>query len=322
MIKVKQIIISFLLLSSFHVSLFSMANEKENSYFKIYLYMEKATFENNESILLYINIKNTSKTKRIFKICDMDYTTFQPVVYNMNGKEAETLVAYRLQNKTVTEILKDSNSRTIELLPNELFSHIIDLKTIYKIDSEKEYRVKAQFSPDVENLFFIKSDNQLNFKTLKDVGDSGDKISRISQFTSPIRNLSPSEIILLFLKAEKERNWDNYFKFIDIEKYINAYPDYVRIYNIAIKKHDIEQKEKIVLEFTNFLKEERSDYIISYNIVSELNQSENNCYVEALVKRSSAGSPFIYKYRYALEKFENLWLITDVVVTVNKGQKI
>ena len=178
------------------------------------------------------------------------------------------------------------------------------------------------FSPDAADLNAIVSENLITFNILKfssDIKKSG--ISRIKRFTSPARDFSPSEIVLLFLKAEKDRNWNNYFKYMDIEKYINAYPDYVRVFNEADKKNDIEQKEKIILDFADFLKEERNDYIISYQVQKELQKNENTSYVEAQVTRSSAGNPFKYKYRYSLEKYENLWIITYVEVTVSKRQK-
>jgi hypothetical protein len=315
------LIFIIMFLNFFQVIVFAFNDTKGSSSLGVFLYMEKYTFNSNESVLLHINIKNQSNIKKSFKIYDADYTSFRPVVYDMNGKETVTLVDYRLKNKTILEAIKDSNVRTIELSQNEIFSHTVDLKNFYNIEPEKEYRVKVLFSPDVENQNSIISNNQLSFKTLKfssDTTKSG--ISRIIKFTSPTRELSPYEVILLFLRAEKDRSWDDYFKYIDIEKFIKAYPDYVKIYNQAIKKNDVEQKEKIVIQFVNFLKEERSDYIISYTVQNELKKSENNSYVDALVKRFAARTPVFYKYRYSLERFENLWLITDVEVTVAKGQ--
>ncbi len=291
--------------------------------FEVCLYMEKYTFTDNEPMLLYINIRNKSGLKKSFKIYDADYTSFRPVVYDMNGREAETSVEYRLKNKSVSEVIKKSGSRIIELSGNEIFTYTIDLAGIYRIIPEKEYRVKAFFSPNADNESAALSSNQLKFNIVKRSGGAAESgISRIAKFSSPARSLSPFEVVMLFLKAEKDRNWENYFKYLDIDKYIKAYPDYVKIYNQAIRINDIERKEKIILEFVNFLKAQRSDYIINYEVHSELKGSESSSYVEAIVKRFAAGNPAYYKYRYSLEKYENLWLITDVQVTVSKGQKI
>ncbi len=319
MIKAKKILIILIVLC---FSLSVRAIENYDASFKVLLSMEKLIFEDDESILLYINITNRSEAKKIFWIYD-GYISFRPVVYDMNGREAETLVDYRLQNKSINEVVKDVKPDIINLSNNEIFTYIIDLKTIYKIMPGTEYRVKALFFPDLDNDQSFISDNQLAFKNLaavSEVKNSG--ISRIKRFSSPVRALTPSEVVLLLLKAEKDRDWDNYFKFVNIEMLINAYPDYVKIYNNAVRKNDIEQKEKIILEFVNFLKAERSDYIISYKIERELKRTENNIYVEALIKRFASINPSVYKYRYSLEKYENLWLITDVEVTVAKGQKI
>jgi hypothetical protein len=218
-------------------------------------------------------------------------------------------------------VIFSSNSRVIDIARNESFTYTVDLKNLYKLEPE-EYRVKVMFSPEADERNSIQSDNQLTFRVAKAVGvykKSG--IARINRFAMTSRGVSPAEVITLFLKAEKERNWDNYFKYLDMEKFINAYPEYVRIYNEAVRKNDLEEKEKIIIEFANFLKEEKSDYIISYQVQRELKRTEEESYVEAMVTRFSARSPFSYKYRYSLEKFDNLWLITDVEVTVFKGQK-
>ena len=315
------IILIIFIFNCFTFPVFSLSDAEDNAPFDVLLFMEKYTFDSNEPVSLCINVKNRSLNKRSIKIFDNVYTSFRPVVYDMNGREADTLIDYRLKNKSLSEAIKNSNSRIIELSSNESFSHSVDLKKIYKIDTNKDYRVKVLFAPDIENQNAVMSANQLTFKTIKAVnGISKSAISRNLKFTSPARELSPFEVVLLFLRAEKDRNWDNYFKYIDTEKFINAYPDYVKIYDQAIQKNDVEEKDKILLEFVNYLRKERSDYILSFDIQNELLGSENNSYVDVIIKRFAARNPNFYKYRYSLEKYKNLWLITDVEVTVAKGQ--
>lgn len=313
------LIITIFVLNYFSLPLSAITDNKA---FKVYIVMDKLAFEENEKILLHINIKNNTSSIENFKIYDAVYTSFRPVVYDTNGCELETIVPYRLKNKTASESVKSANSRIIKLSNDETFSYSIDLKKIYKIDNASDYRVKVFFSPDVVESFTVISENELSFKVLEKRDTKYSGIARIRRFVSPERNLSPSEVISLFLKAEKENNWKNYFKYIDIEKYINAYPDYVRIYKQAVKDNDIELKEKIILEFVNFLKEKRTDYIIAYKVLDELININSNYYVEALVKRFGPDIPYVYKYKYSLEKFNDIWVITDVEATVVKGRNI
>ena len=315
------IILIIFVLNYLMLPAFSFNDNESNSALDVFLYMEKYTFDDNEPVKLCINIRNKSSNKKSIKIFDTDYTSFRPVVYDMNGREADTLIDYRLKNKSISDAVKNSSSRIIELSSNETISHSIDLKKVYRIDIDKEYRVKAFFSPDVETQNSIVSGNQLSFKTVKALnGITKSGVSRNLKFISPARELSPFEVVLLFLRAERDRNWENYFKYVDAEKYIKAYPDFVKIYDQAIEKNDLEQKDKIIVEFVNYLRKERSDYILSYDIQNELQSSENNSYVEVFVKRFAARNPSFYKYRYSLEKYKNLWLITDVEVTVAKGR--
>lgn len=323
-IRSGSIILIFLLSLSF-LPVFVQAEDDLRSSrkpFKVYINFERLSFEESEPVMLYISIKNNSNVNQSFKIFDVEYTTFRPVVYDMDGREPETLVEHRLKGLKSEEILGDRKPRVIELSGNDIFSYTVDLKTLYNIEPEREYRVKALFYPDALTSEPVICENQLNFMIMQYSGIDSSGIARIRRYISPERELSPSEVVLLFLKAEKDRNWDNYFKYIDIESYINAYPDYVRVYNEAVRNNDLEKKERIILEFVDFLKKERSDYIISYKILNELMRTRDNYYVEALVNRFGAVDPFTYRYKYSLEKFENFWIIKDLEATVVKRQKI
>lgn len=282
------------------------------SNYSIVLDLKKLSFNDNEPVILNISVINKTDKTQLVNMYDSIYTTFQPIVFDNGGKEAELLVDYRLRNEKMNDIISKLKPRVIELANNEIFTYAVDLKKIYNLNNAQEYRVKAFFYPEAGNSLRILSDNELRFDifntTVKTVYD--EKIKEI-------RDVSPSEVIVLMLNAEKECNWENYFKYIKLDSIIRAYPDYVRIYNNA----DDIKKQTILNDFKNYLKQKRSDYILEYKITNELVFS-NNVFVDALVKRFGSKSPFIYKYRYTMEKFDSLWLVSDVEATVIKGRNI
>ena len=53
---------------------------------------------------------------------------------------------------------------------------------------------------------------------------------------------------MLTLKAEKDRDWDNWIKYINVEKYINAYPEFVQKYHRA----NFEEKSLIEKDFIRY----------------------------------------------------------------------
>ncbi len=307
------IVFLFVVIFSSLEPVYSVIKEKTQPVFRVYLYMDRLSFSEDEAVTLHICVKNNSHRRESFLVYDAQYTTFHPIVYDINGKEAENIVPYRLKNRKRGDVVKNIRPRVIELSCNETFQHSVDLRNIYKIESENEYRVKALFFRNVKSNAAIPSDNTLNFNIYRSVG-----IAKRSAVKRVIRKISPSEIVTLFLNAEKNRNWENYFKYIKLENYIDAYPDYVREYNIA----DEIKKAVIIEDFIDFLKKERSDYILDFAIQDQLMRSNNIAYVDAEVKRFGSRIPFIYKYRYTLERFRSFWLITDVEASVTKGQKL
>ncbi len=311
---VRCIIINvFLLLVIFGSSrpLFSYARENTQDVFRVYLYMDKLSFREDEPVVLHICVKNYSGQRESLVVYDAQYTTFRPIVYD-NGKEAEIIVPYRLMNRKMNKVLKSSRARIIELSRNETFQYSVDLRNIYKIEADKEYRVKANFFRDAKGEAALSSENILTFRIYRPTGPIGR--SAVKRRT---RSISPSEVVLLFLNAEKSSKWDNYFKYIRLESYIDAYPDYVRIY----KKADEIKKAAIIDDFIKFLKKKRIDYIIDFEVLDPLMRGRTTAYVDAEVKRYGPRYPFIYKYRYTLERFRSFWVITDVEASVIKGQK-
>jgi hypothetical protein len=287
--------------------------------YKVYLHMERYSFDDNDAVKLHVCVKNSKFRHEYFKVFDKDYVTFQPVVYNSQGREAEILVPHRLKNAKNSEVLKDMAPRVISLARNETITHTIDLRKIYKLDAQGEYRVRVYFVPDPDRDFSQPSDNTLRFKiTRSDVyatnwlhGPIREKGPRQGKFS-----VSPREVVMLFLSAEKERNWDNYLKYIRLENYINSYPNFGKLYNGS----DDAEKLKVEDDFVRFLKSDRSDYIIDFNVDREnIVEGKDIAYVDSRVNRYGSRYHYRYSYRYTLEKFESLWLITGVEASVKKG---
>lgn len=284
-----------------------------SSPFTLSLKMDRFMFTEDDPVILNMIIKNNSSSKESFVIYDSLYTTYQPVVYNTLGREAEITVPYRLMNKRVDEVIKDNNPRIIELMPNEKFVYMINLKKIYNLELNTEYRVKGYFMSDIKNTASIASENAISFKITRSTS-----LVRRSGVKRVTRDISPSEVVMLALTAEKNGNWNNFLKYIKIESFINAYPEYVRLYNNA----DEIEKLKIIEEFVTFLSRNRTDYIREFNVMEEtLLPDKNISYVDAAVKRQGPRIPFAYKYRYTLERFKDFWLIIDVEATVMKGEQ-
>ena len=234
-----------------------------------------------------------------------------PVIFDMAGRKAELIVPYRLEGTKLKDLLNGLPKRVINLSPGEQFIHKINLRKIYNIKPDKKYRVKAFLFPNLKKKIVVRSQNELSF-----VSTSRDHIVIQSGIREPKREILPLETVHLALLAEKREEWGKFIRFIDLRRYINSYPDFVKRYQSAGKKY----RGAILQEFKNFLFRQRGDYIIKFNVYnSELSDDEKTAYVEAKVKRFAARRNENYKYRFKLVKRNKFWLITKIDATVTKG---
>lgn len=311
----KKVIVIFI--ASAAALLANSSHEKEAIQgLKVHISLDKQKYFADEPVKLKIHVKNTTDENISFEVYDSEkstdptYTTFQPLIFDMKGREAESSVNYRLENRDVKQVLKGLYKRTVHLGPGESIVHAVNLREIYSLNKNITYRVKNYFFPDFSGNTVLYSDNELKFRIVEERSDIKQKSRDLP------REISPSEVVLLVLNAEKGRDWDRLIKYIDPKKLISAYPDYVKRYNQA----DTVEKSRLEEEFLAFLSNDRDDYILDFRIKKEeLEEDGRIAYVDVIIERFRPGKSLKYKYKYTLERHKNLWLVINLDASVIKG---
>jgi hypothetical protein len=309
----RKILLLLVLLIS---GLVSVRAQDDDRQFKVFIGSDKLTFIEGEPVEISAVIKNSDNRTLSFSVYDVNYTTFQPVVYGMDGREAETIVQYRQMNRSTQDVLQYIEPRKSVISPDEKIVKRVSVSDYYKLEPGKEYRIRLFFLPDAKIPDVIKSENSLVIRIapLEREVDESIKLSRKYSGT-----ITPGEVIMLCLSAEKSRNWQNMMKYINLEKYVNAYPDYGMEFNAANEA----VKRKVLRDFTIFLSTPRNDYIVDFDIKSEsILDNRKTAYVETRVIRNSAPKPYVYLYKYTLERTGGSWLITGIDATVSKERII
>ena len=327
MTKIKSIIIItlFILVTGIG-NLFS----KDTHAFRVNLHTDKLKYYNNDEIILKISIKNITDDPAVFYVYDppdridifdrergdtADYTTFKPVVYDMNGKNAELVVPYITDENNKPETLSWMVKREIKLGAGETFTHSQNLRRIYNILPEKNYRLKLHFFPfigdkDDENQVVVSS-NEIKFKVVRDKAYEAFK----PKDPNSVR-LNPSEVVLLLISAEREGSGERAIKYLDVDKFIHSYPDFSRRYDIS----DDLDKKNIEKEFIRYLINRRDDPLAEYRIVSEeIDASGITAYVSVEAKRNGLIRPSRFRYVYRLEKnaeTDYIWLVAGLEALV------
>lgn len=267
-----------------------------------------------EAVKLNYSVQNRSDKVQSFKLFNLPYTTVQPRVYDRKGREAELIVKHKQKKESTIKAVTGLQSRLVELDPGESYSIIINLADIYKLNPDQDYLVKGY-------LFPFAADNEMN------IAGSNVEIFKISSAPAPIqegedivqsRSITPGEIINLWFIAEKNRNWNVYIKYIDLEKYVEAFPQYSQQYLRA--KGDPYRQQKVINEFRDYLRQNRNDYLMEYEILNETGlDNRHEAVVDVSVKRFGPARPIVYYYKYTLERYNDFWVITNVEATVGRN---
>ncbi|MDR3238371.1 MAG: hypothetical protein LBT84_07700 [Spirochaetia bacterium] len=296
----------------------SSAFGQESELFDVYLSMEKQRYSDTEEVNLRVSVKNISNDTAVFYVYEdkkqnQPYTTFQPKVYDMRGKENENIIDYKKQNKYTVDIIQAMGKRAVELGSGEIFTYTVDLKSIYSMSSGDFYRVRCYFVPDFGVRHVIHGKNEITF-LIDGRRDAGEQ----SAAPQPNRDVTPSETVLLTLEAEKRSEMNKMLKYIDIEEFIRTESNFIRAYSAA---GEIERRE-VLEKFRQYLLRPRSDYLVAFKILEEGIDGET-AYVDALAERYNVRVNESYKYRFVLKKnreARGMWLITGLEASVFKGK--
>lgn len=301
------------ILSLFAIPALPRVEGSVESPFRVYVNTDRLTFTEGEPVEITAEIKNYSMKTASFNTYDVNYTTFQPVVYSMDGKEAETTVKYRMMDRTVQDVVAYIEPRRSLVGHDEKVVKRLNIRDYYNLEPGREYRIRMFFMPDAKMPFVVRSENSITVRIAPLDRDLPEPIELPKQYNGG--GIDPSEVVQLFLGAEKSRNWKNMIKYIDLEKYVNAYPDYGMQFNTSNEA----MRKKVLRDFVSYLSTPRRDYIVDFSVQKEaILEDRKSSYVDVKVVRFAAPRPFVYNYRFTLETAGGTWLISNVDATVSK----
>ncbi|MCP5500288.1 MAG: hypothetical protein H7A25_10325 [Leptospiraceae bacterium] len=241
--------------------------------------------------------------------------------------EKYTLVPSRNSQKILDRVQERRNrpenlvgDRVKEILihPGESFTRRLNLSNYYDFETGKKYYVRGFFYPNYteDRNSLLKSDNQSYFTVFPNKKEKSEK-----PFYTTSQNaeeLSPEEIIYLFLGAELKGNWTYYFKYIHFSEFIMSYTGFAGEYS----KAESYNRPAIVDEFKRYLSESRNGKLKHYQVQKVRYLSSNLSRVVVYVERSVNRVIKKFEYVYTLRKVDSsprgLWKITNLSAKVKK----
>jgi hypothetical protein len=289
---------------------------------KATIQLSKMAFKEGEDIFLDFTIKNYGNEPiRIFPTL-LDLKTYQFSIHDENDESLVAKDIYKIHDQKLkrrnTVINFDGDTvKEIIIHRGEAYQKRFNLSQYFEFHPGKKYYITGYFYPNYieDTNTFLKSENHSIFFIEPKKKELRPKKFETAQTES--EGLTPEETIHLFLSAEMKKNWNNYFKFIDLEEFIHAYNRYSKEYAGS----DAQYKQLIMEEFKNHLMEQKAGKLSFYRIEGKESMSSNMVKVNVFIEREMSRLPSKFEYIYTLKKGESInsfWKITNVTVKVRR----
>lgn len=233
-----------------------------------WMLFSKTTFYSGESITFDIIIKNISEEPIDLVLSDALYDNF--------NFEVRTLQNQVVDKKDFWQILirdaqlgsnDDLNYRTLTLFPDEQYAKTIHLNEFYQLNEEGGYIIRADFYPSPRFSHEVNpiavSTAQINIRESDQVM-AADRIRAIQLQEEEELVLTPQDTIEFMLRSKMMGDWDNYFKYIDLNRLIQS-NDFIE-YQERYLSRPPSERPYVIDEFKQYLKTYLSEDIESFEI--------------------------------------------------------
>lgn len=286
-----------------------------------YISSAKSRYAVNETIALNCQIKNDGLYPVTIYLNNEILKNFTFVVRDSKGQSLP--LKPELQKGRSREIKNESyygdytatdfNARAIVIQPGESIIRSFNLLDFIKLDGSNalsnSLTVMAYFYPNPEQStqYYIPSNNEYsvyidssnNFKSNKYYAENSLALQEL--------RISPKEVIYLMLTAEYEKNWLNFFKYIDLHEMIRDYPDHARQYIRA----PAGKKSMVIEDFKKYLMGTSHHQLVKFEVMSE-NVENKTATVKVKAMREIDGFDRDFLYTYYLSAMDKLWQISGI----------
>lgn len=213
-------------------------------------------------------------------------------------------------------------ARTVVLQPGERYGRTIDISPRKLLTVPDRYQLTGYFymrpqRTDADTGF---TSNSLRF-TLKppEMVSRAAAVRRDRRLQALDRRLTPGETVDFAIRAKRQRDWENYFRFMDIKQMINLFQKYAKKYQDAV----FSDKPQVMQDFKDFLKRFPAEQIVHHfvqqsTVTRDEKTLDENAQVQCLIVYRDGQLLEKKIYHFSLYRQLDNWYISGYYV-VNKN---
>ncbi len=280
------------------------SDETQRYNMRVFIKVHKVVYEQQEPVFVRFFVKNQERKAIDLKIAKMNFLNFSFSVKNLKNQmigERNNFYLYKQRNSD------NRNYRTIRLAPGDIYGKTIDISKLFRLDKTGYYIVQGYFYPvpygfhDVNHYPSNKIRIQIRYGTrrLRVAREIKKKMRRELE-----KQRSPYETIEFILKSKLKKNWEHFFRYIDLDRLIEIYPDYYKRY----KDVRPSKRQALIKKFKDYLKKYLEEQMVSFEVYRTIiNRDDAKVYANIIYRYR--GSKFKKRYVFSLYKRGKHWYL-------------
>jgi hypothetical protein len=279
------------------------------------LSLDKSSYFVGEDIWLNVSMKSDSNKANYIFVPDKKYMFLRVFVRYADSNIYLYPLGYKWSSPVSKLVMEEyPTGDYIYLGKDSEYVVRLNLSRMFKIIPNRRYWVNVVLYPDIREdvEYFVVSQNSVFFSVKARKMEQKEK--SIEEYEELI--IEPDEVVRLFLSAEKEHRCADYLKYIYYDEFVKAYPVFAKRYYSGNE----DEKMLVLRKFKSFLCKKREDYIITYKILDKKFVNKDTAYVFANVLRYGLPHPIMFRYKFVLIRYKNMFLISDIQASI-EGEK-
>ncbi len=271
---------------------------------RVFIKVHKVIYEQQEPVFIRFFVKNQERKNIDLKIAAMDFLNFTFTVKNLKNQmigERNTFYLYKRRNSD------NRNYRTIRLAPGDIYGKTIDISKLFRLDKIGYYIIQGYFYPvpygfhDINHYPSNKIRIQIRYgkRRMRVARELKKRMMHDLQ-----RKRSPYETIEFILNSKLRKNWKHFFRYIDLDRLIEIYPDYYKQYR------DVRPSKRIAVlnKFKEYLKNYLEEQMVAHEVYRTIINREDAKVFTNIIYRYR-GSKFKKRYVFRLYRRGKYWYL-------------
>ncbi len=245
-------VLSLLILSAIS---YGEGSNKKYEHLKCRLKVQKTSYQLEEPISVQFQVINDGMNSINIEVSEKFYNNFYFYIKSIKNQVISEQEHFYLQKKD--DIGKEQNVKRITLGEKQFYGASFDLIKLFKLNEPGHYIIQGFFYPNLRNQVKPLMSQVIHVEIRASTYQSNGSSNNPSDGWRHGGGKIPYDTVTQMLNARMNKNWNRYFKYIDLHRLIKQFPANHKQYKDLKQRYEALKPSKrrpIISKFKEYLK--------------------------------------------------------------------